>query len=720
MRWRLYGSLGLCATLVMPSLATAQQVRAGAEFRANSYTSEDQRRPDVHVKANGDFIVAWAGYNGLDTSYYGVLGQRYDAAGTLQGAEFLINTYTPNFQFRPQAASDRRGNFVIVWSSLGQDGAAYGVFGQRFNTTGAKVGSEFQVNSFTTAGQGSSYYYLENNSALAMAANGNFVVVWGSYDADGLVSQDGDGASVHGQRFNASGARVGAEFRINTNTTGDQVGPSVAMRDDNSFVVTWTTPDGDAYGIHGQRYDAGGSPVGGEFNVPSDTAGNQIASSVRTNGTGQFTVVWTSADELVARRFDTSGAAIGAQFQVNTYTVDTQYTYGFGIDRRGNFVVNWNNGNDGSGLGVSGRRFSVAGTPREAENPVPLTTAGDQFEGVAASDDVGNVVSVWTDFGRDGGFSGVYGQRFGGLRPSALALDAANNSVWEPGETAEMRPSWRNINGAAQTFGGTLSNLTGPPGATYTITDATASYGTVANNTAAPCVDCYMVQVNDPNPRPLLHWDASTVESITPVTQGQEKGWTVHIGRSFSDVPLTNPFYRFIETLLHFSITSGCGGGNYCPGNNTTRGEMSVFVLVAKEGPGFAPPACTTPVFADVPASNPFCRFIEELFRRNVVGGCGTNPLRYCPDNPVTRAQMSVFVLLTLDGTLNPPACTTPVFADVPASDPFCKWIEELFRRGVVGGCATNPLRYCPNDAVTREQMGVFISATFGLTLYGP
>jgi hypothetical protein len=82
----------------------------------------------------------------------------------------------------------------------------------------------------------------------------------------------------------------------------------------------------------------------------------------------------------------------------------------------------------------------------------------------------------------------------------------------------------------------------------------------------------------------------------------------------------------------------------------------------------------------------------------------------------VTREQMSVFVLRTLDPTMNPPPCTTPVFADVPASNPFCPWVEELVRRGVTGGCGGG--NYCPTADVTREQMAVFLTTTFGLRLY--
>jgi hypothetical protein len=218
------------------------------------------------------------------------------------------------------------------------------------------------------------------------------------------------------------------------------------------------------------------------------------------------------------------------------------------------------------------------------------------------------------------------------------------------------------------------------------------------------------------SPRPLLHWDATAWEQLLPDAQGQVKQWRLHVGESFTDVGRGSPFYRFVETLLHAGVTAGCNGALYCPGASTSREQMAVFVLVAKETTDYAPPPCTMPLFDDVPASSPFCRWIEELARRGVVSGCA--PGRYCPADAVTREQMAVFVLRTLDPSLDPPACTTPRFDDVPASGAFCRWIEELARRGVVGGCGG--ANYCPTAAVTREQMSVFLTMTFGLTLYGP
>ena len=181
-------------------------------------------------------------------------------------------------------------------------------------------------------------------------------------------------------------------------------------------------------------------------------------------------------------------------------------------------------------------------------------------------------------------------------------------------------------------------------------------------------------------------------------------------------MPRTSAFYRFADSLLHYNITSGCGSGNFCPGASTTRAQMAVFVLSAKEPPGYQPKSCTTPPFGDVAADSPFCRWIQELAIRGVTGGCGGGD--FCPDQAVSRAQMVVFILRTLDPTLTPPACTVPVFNDVPASSPFCRWVEEAARRGITGGCGGG--NFCTDDPVTREQMAVFLTATFGLTLYGP
>ena len=168
--------------------------------------------------------------------------------------------------------------------------------------------------------------------------------------------------------------------------------------------------------------------------------------------------------------------------------------------------------------------------------------------------------------------------------------------------------------------------------------------------------------------------------------------------------------------MLHHGVSTGCSAAEYCGTANATREQMAVFAVVAAEGV-YQPPPCGIPRFLDVPASSPYCPWIEELARREVVNGCAG--VLYCPQASVTRQEMAVFVLRTLEPSLTPAACLPPdMFTDVPSFSPFCRWIEELARRGVVTGCGGGA--YCPAAAVTREQMSVFLTVAFGLPLYGP
>ena len=180
----------------------------------------------------------------------------------------------------------------------------------------------------------------------------------------------------------------------------------------------------------------------------------------------------------------------------------------------------------------------------------------------------------------------------------------------------------------------------------------------------------------------------------------------------FLDVPPGDPFHDYVISVARAGITAGCGAGNYCRNNPVTRGQMAVFLLKSKYGSSYIPPACTG-VFDDVTCPSTFANWIEQLFAEGITAGCGTD--LYCPDDPVTRQQMAVFILRTENGSAyDPPACTG-IFDDVVCPSPFADWIEKLYADAVTGGCATDPLRYCPTSANTRGQMAVFLTKAFEL-----
>jgi glucose/arabinose dehydrogenase len=189
---------------------------------------------------------------------------------------------------------------------------------------------------------------------------------------------------------------------------------------------------------------------------------------------------------------------------------------------------------------------------------------------------------------------------------------------------------------------------------------------------------------------------------------------------TFTDVPPTDPFFTWIEALVDAHITGGCAVNplQYCPDAAVTRGEVAVFLLRGIHGAGFDPPAPTGTTFADVPATHPFAKWIEQLAREGITGGCSASPPQYCPDASMTRGEMAVLLLRSTHGAgYGPPAATGTVFADVPATHLFAKWIEQLAREGITGGCATGPARFCPDAVVTRGQIAVFLVRAFNLPM---
>ena len=99
----------------------------------------------------------------------------------------------------------------------------------------------------------------------------------------------------------------------------------------------------------------------------------------------------------------------------------------------------------------------------------------------------------------------------------------------------------------------------------------------------------------------------------------------------------------WIDALAGDGITSGCGGGNFCPDGIVNRAQMAVFLLRAVHGVNYAPPAASGTMFGDVSASYWAAAWIEQLAAEGVTAGC--NGGDYCPENSVTRAQMAVFLV---------------------------------------------------------------------------
>ncbi|PWB73278.1 MAG: hypothetical protein C3F07_09930 [Anaerolineales bacterium] len=183
---------------------------------------------------------------------------------------------------------------------------------------------------------------------------------------------------------------------------------------------------------------------------------------------------------------------------------------------------------------------------------------------------------------------------------------------------------------------------------------------------------------------------------------------------TFSDVPTAYWAWNFIERLYAAGITGGCSTTplNYCPDSTVTRAQMAVFLLKGVHGSNYTPPAVGGSTgFADVPTTYWAAPWIKQLAAEGITGGCGGG--NFCPDTPVTRAQMAVFLLKSKHGVSYTPPAAVGVFNDVPVGYWADKWIEQLAAEGITGGCGGG--NYCPDTPVTRAQMAVFLVKTFNL-----
>jgi hypothetical protein len=230
------------------------------------------------------------------------------------GSEFRANQFTSGFQADPAVALDADGEAVVTWYSYGQDGDGRGIYARRYAADGTPLGDEFLVNTHTTGSQ--------SNPAVASDFDGDFVIVWQS------ENQDGGGWGVYGQRFNSEGLPQGAEFRVNTTTTGNQQAPAVAMDSDGDFVVVWEQDSATGTAaIAAQRFNAAGVPQGAQFNVTTGTF--QFAPAVGMTWGGAFVVAWgggrtSDSQGVYTRSFDAAGAPTTSEQLVNTFTTGEQ------------------------------------------------------------------------------------------------------------------------------------------------------------------------------------------------------------------------------------------------------------------------------------------------------------------------------------------------------------------------------------------------------------
>ena len=205
---------------------------------------------------------------------------------------------------------------------------------------------------------------------------------------------------------------------------------------------------------------------------------------------------------------------------------------------------------------------------------------------------------------------------------------------------------------------------------------------------------------------PLRAATAAAVTLIATVTVAALLSTTAAAHEGFIDVSDRNTHHNSIDALVHAGVFEGtlCGDSRFCPWDSLSRAHMAVWLVRVVDGSDPAPVTATR--FVDVAGTHPQAAFIERFAALGITEGCETDPLSYCPDEHVPRAQMASFLVRAFKLA---PAGEPAGFADVAAGGAHTANIDTLAAIEITVGCDTDPLQFCPWDDVSRAQMASFL-----------
>lgn len=292
---------------------------------------------------------------------------KHEPIGSVKVIESRANTYTSNHQSDPAVDFDADGRSLVVWGSRRQDGGSWGVFGQRIDPLGRRIGSEIRINQTAMATQW--------RPDVAYDGNGGFWVTWESF------GQDGADGSIVARRFAADFQSATDEIIVNQNQVGHQNETSIATDVQGRALICWASNDGQIARLRGRIYDSAGEALTNEFPITGKAdgqAGNVSAAALQ--GTDAFMITWARADSagiptaVVARKFGIDGKPRAKELIVAQHSQNDSRPIEPAIDSDadGRFVITWMS-RSGNGHAVRAARFDSRGNVIDAAWTVAQT-----------------------------------------------------------------------------------------------------------------------------------------------------------------------------------------------------------------------------------------------------------------------------------------------------------------------------------------------------------
>ena len=388
-----------------------------ADFAINSGplgTSYSPFSSTIAVLPDGTALVAWVRQVGQWSTEAEIYARWIGPDGTPVGADFLVNTTTTEFQWRPVATVTAEGKVFLAWESGdGRDGDGMGLRGVVLDPLDQTSGSDFLINPVAV---GSGIYAGQCNQSqvsLSALSDGRVFALWTSYDGS-----DGDGYAIRGRYFGGDGTALGDDFVVNSTALGGQYEPQATELSDGRILVTYSSTD-DADGtpgnIRARIIGTNGAFSGNDFVLNSTPGGYQSYVDVTALSNGTALVTWFSSGvftpdpsggnptfapgEVRARIIGADGLPLGPDFQVNSTDLSASYTKPVVttlIDGRA--LVVWYSGDAGDGDWgcLRGRLIASDGQLIESDFVINTTDLNNQCSPAAAALPDGRILVTWT------------------------------------------------------------------------------------------------------------------------------------------------------------------------------------------------------------------------------------------------------------------------------------------------------------------------------------
>ncbi|MCV6625275.1 MAG: Ig-like domain-containing protein, partial [Cellvibrionaceae bacterium] len=377
---------------------------------------------------DGGYIVTYLQLSNTEENGFDIMSQRYDINGDKVGGATLVNSTLHNDQTDTDVTGLTDGGYVITWQSDEQDGDDFGIYSQRYDVDGNKVGAETQVNTESNAGQ--------LKPQITSLDDGGYAVVWIS------EGQDGSGDGIYMRIYNADGSPRTTEMRVNDEMANDQTAPTITTMSNGDMVIAWEgTNSAGELDLYAKVITANGEMLQAALAIDT-SAGDQSQAHVTALAGGGFALSWMSSDSqgylnIMAQTFDASGAPTAEPMVINKDALTGPAKPEIAGLEDGSLVIAWTGLEIDSPdmLNVYMSKYDANGQAIFEEQ---LVTNGDSMQAephlVGLKD--GGYLLTWSETHLDSGDAKVWGQRFDANDQGGAAFEVGTVVHGEPNPAA--------------------------------------------------------------------------------------------------------------------------------------------------------------------------------------------------------------------------------------------------------------------------------------------